>query len=150
MKRTIYTLVLVFILIVAGVVFYIYYKPHRNVESEKPNVTVNSTDLFNIYTDNEKLADSLYLNEIIEVKGVVGEIIKDQKGERVMVLKGEEEIFGVVCSIDESDLDNRRKAASVKVGDIITVKGICSGFDSDVKLNKCVIVEIGNNKPTSI
>src|SRR5687768_3224809 len=121
MKRTIYTLVLVFILIICAIVFYVYYKPHRNVETEKPNVVVDGTDLFNKYSENEKLADSLYLNKLIEVKGEVGEIIKDQKGERVMVLKGDGN-FGVVCSIDESDLDNRKKAASVKVGDIITVK----------------------------
>lgn len=150
MKRTIYTLVLIIILIVAGTVFYVYYKPHRNVESEKPMIVVDGNDLFKKYTENEKLADSLYLNKLIQVKGEVGEIIKDQKGERVIVLKGETDIFGVVCSIDESDLDNRRKAASVKVGDVITVKGICSGFDSDVKLNNCVIVEIGSNQPTSI
>jgi hypothetical protein len=150
MKRIAYTLILVFILIIAGVAFYVYYKPHRNVESESPNIVVGSTELFHKYMDNEKLADSLYLNKIIEVTGEVGEIIKDQKGERVMILKEEEDIFGVVCTIDESDFDNKTKAASIKVGDIVKVKGICSGFDSDVKLNKCVVVKVGSNNPTSI
>lgn len=140
MKRKIYSLLLVLVLVIAGIVYYIFNKPHRNVESEKTSVRIMATDLFDRYSENEKLSDSLYLNEIVEVDGVILDVLKDQKGERMLVLEGGE-MFGVVCSMDEKEAENKSRVDGLKPGAQVVLKGICTGFDSDVKLNKCVVVK---------
>lgn len=149
MKKIIYSVVLLLVLAVIGIVYFIFNKPHRDVDSEKPSIQISAADLFANYSEKEKVSDSLYLNKVIEVNGKIGEITQDQKGERMLVLEGDG-MFGVVCSMDELDRGNKKKVEALKVGDKVTLKGICNGFDSDVKLNKCVLLEVANDNPQSI
>ena len=149
MKKTIFSVVLALVLGSIALVYYVFNKPHRDVDSEKPSIRLSSADLFTNYSEKEKVSDSLYLNKVIEVNGKIGDITQDQKGEHVLVLEGDG-MFGVVCSMNELDAENKKKVSTLKVGDKVTLKGICNGFDSDVKLNKCVVLEVANDKSQSI
>ena len=139
MKKTILMMIIGVLFLGAGIVYYLYNKPHRNVESEEADILISSVQLFQNYSENEKKADSLYLNRVVRVNGLIRGIEQDQKGERVLILEAEDDIFGVVCSIDETNVENRKKSQALKAGDSVMLKGICTGFAEDVKLNKCVL-----------
>jgi hypothetical protein len=140
MKKLIILFIGAVLLTGAGIAYYLYNKPCRNVEEEGPAVRISAIQLFNDYSENEKKGDSLYLNKVVEINGQVSEIEKDQKGETVLILKEDDDIFGVACSIDESDPENKKKSEMLKTGDTVILKGICTGFADEVKLNKCVFV----------
>ena len=140
MKKSLLILLILVLIGVGAIVFYLYNKPHRNVEEEKATISLNSSQLFNDYTENEKKADSIYLNKVVRISGVVSEMDQDQKGEKVLIFK-EDDIFGVLCSLDETDPENRKKVESLRVGDSVVLKGIVTGFAEDVKLNKCVLLD---------
>lgn len=140
MKRTFFTLLLVGILIAIGTIYYLYNKPSENIVSEKPEVTVNAMELFNNYSD------SLYLNKVVQVEGEINEIDVDQKGEKMLILKEDDDMFGVVCTMDESNTENRKQTESLKIGDRVVLKGICTGFDMEVKLNKCIMITVGKKQ----
>lgn len=140
MIRSIVTIFLVILILAAGLAYYLYNQPHRNVEFEEAVVSLSATQLFNEYSENEKKADSLYLNKTILIHGVITETDEDQKGERIVILKEDDDIFGVACTMDETDPESKKKVEALKVGDSIVLKGICTGFADEVKLNKCIIV----------
>jgi tRNA(Ile2) C34 agmatinyltransferase TiaS len=149
MKRIVFTLILVIILAGIAILFYVYYKPHPTAESQKTALKITASKLYLEFSENEKKANSMYLNKWIEVEGRVSEISKDQEGARTIVLMEESDIAGVVCSIDE-ELMKDVKIAPVNVGDRIIVKGNCVGYDMDVKLNKCLILGLSKDKQTAL
>jgi hypothetical protein len=102
---------LLFIGITGGYIGYrMYTKPHRNVAD----------------------ANFQYLDKILEVKGEVTEITKNQKGETVIALKGTD-MSGVRCTIEGAALQD------IKNGATLTLKGICTGYLTDVVLVRCMV-----------
>ena len=111
--------------------YYVFNKPHRSVENEEA-IQVSANQLFGDYQKDEQAANKTYLDKAIEVKGEVVEIKKNQEGRPVVVLKSADPFFGVVCTLKED-------AGVVKPGEQVVVKGLCSGFSSDVVLRDCII-----------
>lgn len=136
-RKKIIKWILVSILLVAitgGIVAYqMYNKPHRNVAAAKAE-TITAVIIATAYEANEKNADSVYLNKILEVSGEVTDILKNQKGETVIALKGTD-MSGVSCTMEGT------VPTSVNKGLVITVKGICTGYLADVVLVRCVYKE---------
>ena len=144
MRKVVFTLILVVVILVIGMVFYVFYKPARTADSEKAAFKLTSAKLFNDYSDDEKKANALYLNKVLEVEGKVDEVTTDQNGARSIVLKEEEDILGVVCTVDEAEMKDV-KLAPVEKGDKVVIKGICMGYDMEVKMNKCIIVGLSKD-----
>ncbi|MBK7306257.1 MAG: hypothetical protein IPI88_03970 [Chitinophagaceae bacterium] len=87
------------ILATGGVVGYkMYTKPHRSVAKAK-TIQISATDLVLAYEKNEAGANSLYLDKVLEVKGEVNEVSKNQKGETVITLKGSD-MSGLICTLE--------------------------------------------------
>ena len=107
-----------------------------NVASKKTEVVIEADELIKAYTTNEDSTNSLYLNKVVAVTGNIDNIIeKDQ--EISVYLKKKEESTGVMCSFYKTEFDKNIN----KVGQVISVKGICTGFLMDVVLTKCSIVK---------
>ena len=119
------------LLIGLGAFFYVFNKPHRDVESEQ-GIQVSATKIFADYQMDEQAANKIYLDKALEVQGVISEVKTNQEGKPVVVLKSSDPFFGVVCTLKENK-------ASVKSGEQVVVKGFCSGFSSDVVLRDCII-----------
>ena len=132
-KIVISVLVLVIALAVVG--YKIYNKPHVDVASEKADITITATNLFADYSNDEEKANSTYLDKIVEVKGVIGKIVKEE--EKVIINLNTGDDFGsVLCHLSDS---STVKVKDIKEGESIKVKGICTGFLMDVVLVKCEI-----------
>jgi tRNA_anti-like len=109
--------------------FFVWNKPQTNVEKSK-GIPVSATVLFQAYTVDEQLANKTYLEEIVEVTGEVKTISINGEGFTVVVLKTDDPMFGINCTVEE-------KKSTMKEGETVTLKGICTGYLTDVVLIRC-------------
>lgn len=122
------------LVIVAGaaVAFYMWNKPQRNVEDET-GIVITASQLVKEFQANEEQANTKYLDKAIEVTGLVAETGKNQDGVTTVLLSSEDAFTGVFATL--------KKETEVPEGSSITIKGICSGMLSDVRLSEAVIVK---------
>lgn len=130
MKKILIVLI-VLLLAGVGVFYYLMNKPHRDVKEEE-TTKITAIQLFEEFNANEETANAKYLNKALEVNGIVAVIDKNQDKEPYIVLKTNDEMYGIMCTM-------RSKDVNTKIGDNISIKGYCSGFVGDVKLTDCVI-----------
>ena len=124
---------IIVVLVISAFGWYFFNKPHRNVSFEKA-VTIGADSLFNVFLTNENKANALYLDKAIVVSGTISEVTKNQQGQPVVVLKTADPIYGVACTMKSNEY-------SFKPGSFISLKGICSGYTTDVVLRDCIIEE---------
>jgi len=127
----------ILLVIVAGVGYgvYEYFRTNARTADLDANVKISAIDLYNAFTDNETLADSLYLMQVIQVTGKVADIKEDTSG-IIILLDGGNGMFGISCGLQKTDEEVKK----VEKDSEITIKGICTGMLMDVVLTRCVIV----------
>jgi len=124
-----------------AVVYYVFNKPHRDVAGEKPSYTVQAKAIFSEYSEDEIAGNEKYGDKVIQVTGIIVDIVKE--GTEVSIVLNDE-MEGVSCALNTETIEkNKEKINSIKVGDIISLKGKCDGFDMimGVVLTQCYIVE---------
>jgi hypothetical protein len=140
------------ILLISGVAIagsvsaYMFFMPHRDVQSAATDYSLNASDIVNEYLTDAIKADEKYLDEegeskILEVKGIVSEISEDFNGNKVVLLKAENDKAGVECTfMPETNVN----ISNVFVGENIKVKGVIragASFDEDLGMYENVIME---------
>lgn len=133
-KKILKTTLLLFLVVTAtaGFVGYkMWTKPHRNVAAATAT-SIAAVKVAADYESNETTANSLYLDKVLEVNGEVISISANQKGESVITLKGSD-MSGVICTLEGP------ASPGIKTGSIITIKGICTGYLTDVVLVRCLV-----------
>ena len=123
------------IIILIITVKWIFQPASKSVQKEEAEFMFGASALVNEFITDEQMANSLYLDKIIQVTGTVNNIVDDESV-IVVSLKDPESTSGVLCSFDKSVLS----ADDLTVGTKITVKGVCTGFLLDVVLTKCSLV----------
>lgn len=128
---------LVLLLIVIGGVFgyYTYNKPHQNMTKATAQVQLTATQLFADFETDEKTANKKYLDKIMKISGQIKEISTDNEGTTTLTLESGNDMFGVICQMDNLTKHNR---TNFKEGEKIDLKGICTGLLMDVVLVRCV------------
>lgn len=128
------TLIVLLLLIVAACTtfYFLYNKPHRNPASEK-SISITSEDLFDQFSKDEIKANAQYLDKVLEVSGKVLEIDENQNKATVIILETNDPIFGIRCSMNSN--------LAVKVGELVIVRGICTGYLSDVVLTNAFLIK---------
>jgi hypothetical protein len=106
---------------------------HRNVADEVA-LNVTSAQIVKDFQSNEKAANAKYLNKAIEVQGVLLQMQKDQSGNITVTLKSGDPFANIFCTL-KPGLQLPAK------GSVIVVKGVCTGFLSDVVLNNAIVVK---------
>lgn len=147
MKSKIIKIVLAFIVIAIGVVAYLWFMPHRDVQSVNAFKTIDATELVNEFLTDKEKANALYLDsdegesKVLIVTGTVAKTSKDQLGQYVLFLKKNADKMGVSCTFT---LESNSQVADIKIGDAVKVKGVIrSGaeYDEDLDLIEHVIIE---------
>ncbi len=134
-KKTILIILLALAVIGGGYGIYLWNKPHRTAEDEKPFATISANDLFLEFSSDEVKAFEKYRDKVIQVNGVVEEIKTDASGNTDLVLTTDDILGKVVCTLKQG-----AKSDGAEVGMTVDLKGICNGFLSDVLLNQGVVV----------
>ena len=146
MKKKIIMAIAAIAIIGIGTVLYMFNLPHRDVSASKVDYKVAATSLVKEFIDNKADANDKYLAEdgdskILEVDGIVDDIITDKIGQKVVLLKGKGEKMGVSASFTTT---SNAQLNDTKKGDHITIKGVIrSGaeYDADLDLAEDVIIE---------
>lgn len=124
-------LVVVFILVIIALVGYNYiYQDHRDISSEKPAYTISAEELTQQFEADEAEATALYLNNTIQLSGLLTSIDK-----KTLVL---DNVVFLVLS------ENETTPNQTKLNTKITIKGRCIGYDNllgEVKLDQAIIVD---------
>ncbi len=108
-------------------VFQHVYQDHKNIAYQDAKHRITSDLLLYHYSEKPDLANDLYLNQILELKGVVKSVADD-----LIILHP-----GVVCKLDNDFHPN-----NIKSMDSVVIKARCIGFDDlfgEVKMDKTII-----------
>ena len=134
-KKKISIAILIIGIIGVFVAYKMYNKPHVNVADSKSDITLTADKIINDFSSDESKANTIYLDEIISVSGKVYEI-NLEKGKGIITLKTKDDFGGILCHLSD---EGTKKMSSLKEGQAISVKGICTGYLLDVILVKCEI-----------
>ncbi len=136
MKRIIYLLLAV--AFAGGAIgYYLWNKPHVDMQSAKADLAIDAAALFNEYSADETAANAKYLDKMIAVSGKVKETTKAEDGTvKVSLNTGSD--FGVLCELDPLSKHPRTEFTE---GETVTFKGNCTGLNFDVQLTRCVEVK---------
>lgn len=142
-KKWMVSLAVVLLLALIGILFvkfYVFKKADESVASKKADVEITADDLVKSFEADEKSANARYLSKILLVKGTIDNVAdtkNDTATEITVYLKEKGKTSGVMCSFNKHVF----KKDSVKPGDSVSIKGICSGYLMDVVMNKCALVK---------
>jgi len=109
-KWIVFLLLIVFVAIT--VILYVY-KPHRNIANEDAYIKINATELFNEFSRNEKVANTKYLDKVIEISGQVTTV--DNKNNTL--------------TLDNHVNVNFLTNPQIELGQKIKIKGRCVGYN---------------------
>lgn len=123
--------------LVGGIIGYkMYTKPHKEVTDSKADFSLSSADLYRAYGENEREANTKYLNKILEVKGTISTINTVDVGSS-FVLDSGDPMGGITCEFESSDATK-----DLAVGQTVSVKGFCTGKLIDVVLTRCSVEKL--------
>ncbi len=105
-----------------------YNRKNKDLADEKADFDLSSSALIAAFEKNEKAANTTYLQKVIHITDMVKAVDKDDKGFYTVVLGDTAAMSSVRCSMDSV---HNNEAATLKKGDKISVKGICTGFNAD-------------------
>ena len=140
-KKLLILLAIVIALVVIGfVVLKVMTKnAERHVETEK-GIVIDAAQLVTAFNTSEDSANKQYLNKTLELTGIVASIDTNENHQSVILLKTPEASTGVLCTF-------KKKIENVKLGNIITCKGICTGFLSNVTVTDGVLLTVKETTP---
>ncbi len=136
-------LYIIAIVVIAGswFAYKAYTRTNEDLENKKPEFIIGSAALIGEFAKDTATANAKYIDKVIEVSGNIKMI--DANGNPVVIALGSQgEMSSVLCSMDSTHAE---KYKGLKEGDLVTLKGICTGgvteeiFGTDVKLNRCVV-----------
>ena len=123
-------------IVIAVVAYNVYNKPHVDVADAKADVTVTAENFFLEFSKDEVKANTQYLDKIIQVQGLIQNLkVESELG--VVTLKTEDDFGTVQCNLSREATSNFKL---LKENDLVTIKGICTGYLMDVVLVKSEIV----------
>jgi hypothetical protein len=131
---------LLLLLIMATAAWYIYKEYNRTLKdtaSLKPDYSLQTADIIKEFEVNEKEAGKKYWDKVIEVRGLVKDIIHDEAGFNSIILGDTASLSSVRCSLDSV---HNSEANRLRKGTHAMVKGICAGFNADELLGSDVIL----------
>ncbi|KAA9338923.1 OB-fold protein [Adhaeribacter soli] len=135
-KHYIFALALLLLLVGLGG-WWQYNKPARDLNNEKADFSIPTTELYEQFTQNETTANQQYLDKTLQVQGVLKEISRGEDGSLNLNLDAGSEMGGVTCEVPAANIP---EGLALQVGQQVKVKGQCTGYLMDVVLVKCVLV----------
>lgn len=139
-RKIIRYIVIPLLLVLGGVALYIYKeynRTHKDTAKLKPDFTVTATGLLKEFETSEQSSNKKYWDKVLRVEGMVKELTRDDKGFYSVVLGDTTSMSSVRCSIDSL---HGPEAAGLQKGNLVAVKGICTGFNADELLGSDVIL----------
>ena len=106
-----------------------------NLHSIKPAFNVQASDLISQFENDEHQATVQYSDKAISVRGVIGGIQANDTSATVFLNDGSS-MTSVICQFSK---ENKNEVTKFRKNDLVTIKGVCSGFLMDVVMVRCVV-----------
>ena len=97
---------------------------------------ISAVDLYIEFEKDEASANTQYLDKVLEVTGSLREIIQED-GKVSIILESGNLLGGVTCQLDDL---SEHHFSSLKEGDQLRLRGVCTGMLMDVVLVRCIII----------
>jgi len=128
------------------IIFYAVWKyvnaPQKDFDKIAPVYSLATQEIWQKYTSDKKLADSLYSNKVIELNGEISRIDKNDTLVSVVFVMAADSMFGDKTINCEMYKKHNAEAIALNKGTKVKIKGLCTGYnDPDIKFNKCSIVK---------
>jgi len=124
-------------------------QPKAPSEEISVKFTISAADLYDVFSRNDNASGQKYINRIIEVSGPVASIQTDSLDRSVIYLLDDN--FGIRCSMDSAySVSNMSKIMGLSPGEHIRLKGRCIGFQTDVLLSECTVLETDQFYPNGV
>lgn len=118
-----------------GAAYYMYNKPHKNMEKAKADYSIEASNLLTAFEEDESAANTKYLDKTLEISGTVKETRTDEEGMVSVTLETGNELSGVICQLDNL---TTHKKTDFQAGEKVIFKGLCTGMLMDVIIVRCV------------
>lgn len=141
-KKMIGLSLLLLILSGGAIGYYLFSKGPVDVKNSSGKKT-DAKSLYTSFSTDTITAQKKFSGKILEVGGVVNEVLKNRENSQVVTLKTSIEGAFINCTMEEENPD-------IKPGENIVIKGICSGIGQgepelgikgDVYLSRCFSVK---------
>lgn len=122
-----------------GTYLYVFHKPHRNLENEKPAYIYAAEKLVTEYTADEMAGNKKFADKALDVSG---EVVEKNVSDKQITFVLYDAMGGVSCSFDSTYIaENKDKLIAITQGQHVTIRGKCDGLDMilGVVLTCCVI-----------
>ena len=134
-----YKVVLAFALSIAVIASIYGYREYTrklpDTNKLKAAFTLNATDLIRQFAADEAKATVKYSDHVISVQGIIDSIQPADSSGAVFLNDGSS-MTSVMCQFDKK---NFQEMLGLQKGELITIKGICSGYLMDVVMVRCVL-----------
>jgi|FLOH01.1.fsa_nt_gi hypothetical protein len=124
--------------------FFIYNKPHDDIEKAKPDYIISATECYQHYVAGKNNELENYTGTVLQIVGVPTSIEKNDSL-AVIVFAFDSGMYGdegIRCTMLPS---HNEKANNISLSEKVTIKGYCSGYnDTDVILEQCSIINNNN------
>ena len=98
---------------------------------------IEAVDFVSEFQANPSAATKQYADKVIDVHGTVSSIQVTDTGGTVF-LKGETSFSSVMCQFHQK---TSREIKQLRNGELVTIKGICSGYLMDVVMVRCIVID---------
>jgi hypothetical protein len=127
------------LLIIGGLLAFKFMTPKGplDIHSAPTEITINAGSLYAAFESDETAANGTYAGKVLEVSGALSAITQDDAGNYVMNLTADSPMGQVVCNLSPNE---PRPATDTAIGQMITIKGVCTGYLFDVVLDNATII----------
>ena len=132
MKKILIGLVLLAV-IGACIGYYMYNKPVDKMAQMTVDESISAEQLFTNFETDEAAANQKYLDKVLVVKGEVVKTKKDESKATILLDTGDM-LANIMCQMESLDVDLPEN------GSTVSIKGLCTGYLTDVVLIKGIII----------
>jgi len=115
---------------------YMYNLKKTDMAKAKPDFIITASALQKAFENDETAASALYINKILEVTGKIATVKPAENNVLNISLETESDLSSVICTFTAV-----ADPSGFRVGDMITLRGECSGFLMDVLMNNCAQIK---------
>ncbi len=124
--------------------FFVYNKPHKNIEEANPDYVISAANCYNHYSQGKNTKEKNYTGKVLQITGETTSV-ESHDSTAIVVFAFNTGMFGdegIRCTMLPSYKDIVLK---LKYNESITVKGYCAGYnETDVILEQCSIITNNN------
>ena len=141
-KKNIIFFLLALIIIAGAIGYYLFNKGPADIKHASAK-KIEAAALYQSFLKDSTEAKKTYLNNVLEVSGMVMKVSKNQENQVIVMLQSNEAGAYVNCTMEE-------EATSLVENKLVTVKGICTGMGmgdpdlgimGDVYMVRCYLVK---------